>query len=93
MMKKQTELTFVMTLNAESLDTLLEPYEGTSILNSNQTKEVKIRSLRTKIATRMDIYKNWLLIVDNVENLKLVAKLLLKRTRWNDGQVLITTQE
>ena len=104
-MKKQTELTFVMTLNAASLDTLLESYEDfahradipedtvTSILNSNQTIEEKIRSLRTKIATRMEIYKNWLLIVDNVVNLKLVSTLLPERTRWNGGQVLITTQE
>ena len=104
-MKKHTGLTFVMTLNAESLDTLLESYEDfarltdisddtiMSILISNQTKEMKIRSLRTKIATRMDIYENWLLIVDNVENLKLVSRLLPERTIWNGGQVLITTQE
>ena len=104
-MKNQPELTFVMTLNAASLDTLLESYEDfahrtdipgdiiTSILNSNLTTEGKIQRLRAKIATRMEIYKNWLLIVDNVENLKLVSKLLPERTKWNGGQVLITTQE
>ena len=106
-MKKQNELTFVMTLNAESLDTLLQSYEDfarrtdipddiiTSILNTNQTKDGKIRSLRTKIAARMEIYKNWLVIVDNVVDVKLVSPLLPERIndKWNGGQVLITTQE
>ena len=106
-MKKQNELTFVITLNAESLDTLLESYEDfarhtdihqntiTGILDSNQTTEVKIRNLRTKIATRIEIYKNWLVIVDNVEDVKLVSPLLPERRndKWKGGQVLITTQE
>ena len=105
--KKQNELTFVMTLNAESLDTILESYEDfarytdipeniiTSILDLNQTTEVKIRNLRTKIATRIEIYKNWLVIVDNVEDVKLMSPLLPERRndKWKGGQVLITTQE
>ena len=96
-----------MTLNAASLDTLLESYKHfarltdipkdtvTTILNSNQTTEEKIRSLRTETAARMEIYKNWLVIVDNVENLKLVSTLLPERRndKWKGGQVLITTQE
>ena len=83
-MKKQTGLTFVMTVNAKNPESLLQSYEDfarrlnctetvvASIFNSDQTTEVKIRQLRTQITTRINNYKSWLIIVDNVEDLNLV---------------------
>ena len=88
-----------MTLNAESLDTLLESYEDfarrtdipedviTSIVDSNQTTEVKILSLRMKTDTSMEISKNWIVILDNVENLKLVSSLLPADREMTSGRV------
>ena len=106
-MKKQTGLTFVMTLNAKNPESLLQSYEEfarrlncsetvvDSIFNSNQTTEVKIRQLRTQITTRINNYKSWLIIVDNVEDLNHVSSLLpeLGSEEWKGGQVLVTTQD
>ena len=106
-MKKQTELTFVMTLNAKNPKSLLQSYDDfarrlnctdtvvASIFNSNQTTEVKIRQLRTQITTRINNYKSWLIIVDNVEDLNLMSSLLpeLGSEEWKGGQVLVTTQD
>ncbi|CAB3979671.1 Kinesin light chain [Paramuricea clavata] len=106
--QNQSALTFVMTINGKSLATLLESYKDftrrlncvesivSNIISSKETtKEEKIRLLRTQICTRIKTYKSWLIIVDNVEDLKLVTSLLpqLKDEEWNGGQVLITTQD
>ena len=106
-MKKQTGLTFVMTVNAKNPESLLQSYEDfarrlnctdtvvAGIFNSNQTTEVKIRQLRTQITTRINNYKSWLIIVDNVEDLNIVSSLLpeLGSEEWKGGQVLVTTQD
>ena len=97
----------VMTWKAQNLNTLLESYEDfarrlkctdnvlTNIINSTQTTEVKIRHLRTQIASRIKSYTSWLLIVDNVDNLQAVSPLLpqIRNEEWKGGQVLITTQD
>ena len=105
--KDQSVSIFVMTLNAKNLITLLESYEDfarrlyctenvvTTIVSSMQTTEVKIRHLRTQIASRIKSYKSWLVIVDNVDNLNLVSPLLpqIRNEEWKGGQILITTQD
>ena len=107
MTKIHSGFTFVMTLNAKNLNTLLESYEDfarrlkctdnvlTSIVSSAKTIEVKIRHLRTQIASRIKCYTSWLLIVDNVDNLQAVSPLLpqIRNEEWKGGQVLITTQD
>ena len=102
---------FVMTLKAGSIQDTLESYADfarrvdcddsiiINIINSNRTKaEMKIQSLKTEIAKVLNNVKKkntWLLIVDNVVNLKEISLFLpqLEDEDWHGGQVLITTQD
>ena len=99
---------FVMTLNAESQDTLLESYVSfarrlkcpeyamTNNLNSKDlTTEKKITSLKTLIGTRVELYSSWLLVVDNVTSISRVHVQLPESGNelWIRGQLLITTQD
>ena len=102
----QTEATFVMTLDGQDLNSLLYSYEDfcrrlncnesvlQSILNSSKPTDEKIKDLRSQITTRIKNWKNWWILVDNVENLKLISPLLPQRGDkvWNNGQVILTTQ-
>ena len=98
----------VMTLNAASPDSLLESYASfvrqlrcpeyavTNTLNSRDIKiEEKIANLKTLVATKIDLYTTWLLVVDNVSSMSWVHAYLPERgnEQWSNGQVLITTQE
>ncbi|KAJ7350953.1 hypothetical protein OS493_037640 [Desmophyllum pertusum] len=99
---------FVMTLNAESLDTLQESYFSfarqlkcpeyavTNILNSKDLKiEEKIVNLKTLIGTKIGSYTSWLLVVDNVKSTSEMHVHLPKtgNEQWARGQLLITTQD
>ena len=99
---------FVMTLNAASRDSLLESYAlmarqlrcpeyaVTNTLNSRDIKiEEKIANLKTLVATKIDLYTTWLLVVDNVSCMFWVCAYLPERgnEQWSNGQVLITTQD
>ena len=98
----------VMTLNAASPDSLLESYASfvrqvrcpeyavTNTLNSRDIKiEEKIANLKTLLATKIDLYTTWLLLVDNVSSMSWVHAYLPERgnEQWSNGQVLITTQD
>ena len=98
----------VMTLNAASPDSLLESYASfvrqlrcpeyavTNTLNSRHIKiEEKIANLKTLVATKIDLYTTWLLVVDNVSSMSWVHAYLPERgnEQWSNGQVLITTQD
>ena len=101
-----TETTYVMTLNAKDLDTLLYSYEEfgrhlnckedvlVSIMNSSKTKAEKIKNLRSQITTRIRNWTRWWIIVDNVEDLYIVSPLLpqMGDVVWNNGQIILTTQ-
>ena len=99
---------FVMTLNAESYDTLLESYTSfarrlkcpeyavTNTLNSKDlTTEKKITNLKSLISTKIELYNSWLLVVDNVTSISLVHSHLPEsgNKQWAKGQLLITTQD
>ena len=102
---------FVMTLKAGSIQDTLESYADfarrvhcddsiiINIINSNRTKAgMKIQSFKTEIAKVLNNVKKkntWLLIVDNVVNLKQISLFLpqLEDEDWHGGQVLITTQD
>ena len=99
---------FVMTLNAESLDTLLKSYFSfarhlkcpeyavTNILQSKDLKiEEKIIHLKSLISTRVTSYTSWLLVADNVKSISQVQIHLPGpgNEQWARGQLLITTQE
>ena len=99
---------FVMTLNAESQDTLLESYVSfarrlkcpefavTNTLNCKDlTTEEKITNLKTLISTKIELYTSWLLVVDNVTSISRVHVHLPEsgNEQWSNGQLLITTQD
>ena len=99
---------FVMTLNAESQDTLLESYVSfarrlkcpefavTTTLNCKDwTTEEKITNLKTLISTKIELYTSWLLVVDNVTSISRVHVHLPEsgNEQWANGQLLITTQD
>ena len=100
--------TFVMTLNAENSETLLESYvvfarhcrcpeyAVTNTLNSTDLcADEKIRSLKTLIGARISYYTSWLLVVDNVINVSQIHGHLPDAgdEQWVRGQLLITTQD
>jgi len=99
---------FVMTLNAESLDTLLESYVSfarhlkcpecavTSIRNSKDLKtEEKIANLKTLISIKVELFTSWLLIVDNVTSVSRVHAYFPEsgNEQCLRGQIVITTQD
>ena len=101
-------ISFVMTLNAESSETLLESYASFarhckcphySVTNNTNSKylstDEKIASLKTLISTKIGLYTSWLLVVDNVTNLSHVHTYLPDsgNQQWERGQLLITTQD
>ena len=99
---------FVMTLNAESVDTLLESYISfarqmkcseyavTNIHTSKDLKiEEKINSLISLISTKIGRYVSWLLVADNVKSLSQMHALFPQQghEQWARGQLVITTQD
>ena len=99
---------FVMTLNAENLESLLESYFSlarklscpaytiTSTENSKDLNhEEKIAIIKDLIATKIHLYSSWLLVIDNVRNLARMGQFLPERgnKQWGKGQLLITTQD
>ena len=99
---------FVMTLNAQSLDSLLESYVSfarhlncseyavTSTLNDKDLKtEGMIANIKSLISTKVELYSSWLLVVDNVVSLSGMNPHLPETgdTHWCKGQLLITSQD
>ena len=102
----QANTAYVMTLDAKNLDSLLYSYEyfcrrlncnedvREKVMNSSKPKEEKIKELRSQIMTRIRNWKLWWIIVDNVEDLKLISPLLpqIGDKIWNNGQIIVTIQ-
>ena len=103
-----TNTAFVMTLNAESLDSLLESfvsfarllkcseYAVTNTLSCKDSgTEEKIANLKTLVSTKVELYTSWLLVVDNVSSIPQVSVHLPEagNEQWLGGQMLITTQD
>ncbi|CAH3169896.1 unnamed protein product, partial [Porites lobata] len=101
-------LTFVATLNTETLDSLVESYsrlarhlgitEYTLTNLETSTKgnpREKIQYLKRVIYPKTKQFSNWLIIADNVVDLSLVCRDLppTGSEEWGHGQVLITTQD
>ena len=106
--REVTNTAFVMTLNAESLDSLLESfasfarllkcseYAVTNTLSSKDSEiEEKITNLKTLVSTKVEHYTSWLLVVDNVTSIPQVSVHLPEpgNEQWLGGQMLITTQD
>ncbi|XP_031549155.1 uncharacterized protein LOC116286717 isoform X2 [Actinia tenebrosa] len=103
-----THLKFVFTFNASTFDTLLGSYVDfaarlncdedsvTRIATSKDLRpEKKIESMKSLINPKVQIYSSWLIIVDNVNDLKSVSKYLPQagEKTSGDGQILVTTQD
>ncbi|XP_073259113.1 uncharacterized protein [Porites lutea] len=99
---------FVMTLNAASLDSLLESYASFarhlkcpdySIVETLSSKDLtvdeKITSLKMLVAVKITCYTSWLLVVDNVTTMSSVHVHLpqFNSKAWERGHLLITTQD
>ena len=99
---------FVMTINAASLDSLLESYANFarqlkcpdySVMQTLSYKEWsigdKISHLKMLIEAKISHYTSWLMIVDNVTTLSSVRVHLPQsgNEAWARGQLLITTQD
>ena len=99
---------FVMTLNAASLDSLLESYASfarhlkcpdysivETLSSKDSTVDEKITSLKMLVAVKITCYTSWLLVVDNVTTLSSVHVHLpqFENEAWARGQLLITTQD
>ena len=100
--------TFVMTLNAESEQSMLDSYKkfaravgvteyslaSISGGDSKLTKEEQISHLKTLVSAKVQNYSSWLLIFDNVEELVSLRGCWPEEEGWGDcGQVLVTTQD
>ena len=102
----EAEATFVMTLNAKDLNTLLHCYEDfcrrlncsesilINVINSCKPNNEKIKDLRSLIESRIKNWKRWWIIVDNVEDLEDISPLLPQMGDgvWSNGQIILTTQ-
>ena len=102
------ELIFVATLNTESVETLADSYltlakhlqmteyalKELESLKSEKPLEA-IQQLHRFIIPKASKFTQWLIIVDNVIDLRLVRGLLPQTgsVEWGHGQVLITTQD
>ena len=99
---------FVMTLNAENLESLLASYLSlarkiscpaytiTATENSKDLNiEEKVAIIKDLITTKIHLYSSWFLVIDNVTNLARMGQFLPKRgdEHWSKGQLLITTQD
>ena len=99
---------FVMTLNAASLDSLLESYASfarhlkcpdysivETLSSKDSTVDEKITSLKMLVAVKITCYTSWLLVVDNVTSMSSVHVHLpqFENEAWARGQLLITTQD
>ena len=99
---------FVMTLNAENLESLLESYfslarkvscPAYTITFTENSKDLnaeqKIAIIKDLIATKIHLYSSWFLVIDNVTNLARMGQFLPERgnEQWGKGQLLITTQD
>ena len=105
---KSKSLTFVATLNAESLETLRDSYfslakklgvseyaiSKLAIAELESADEI-IRHLQRLIRQNTNLFYSWLMVADNVEDLLLVRSFLPQTgcKDWGRGQVLITTQD
>ena len=106
--EQNNDLIFVATLNTESIETLVDSYltlgrhlgiteyalKGLESLKEEKPIEA-IKQLHRLILPKTSKFTKWLIIADNVIDLRLVRELLPQTgsKEWGHGQVLITTQD
>ena len=105
--KIQDATSFVMTLNAANLDSLLESYTSLArqlkcpehlvieVLTSKDWKvEEKITQLKMIVAEKINLYTSWLIVVDNVTSMSSVFNFLPRfgHNTWEKGQTNYNTR-
>ena len=106
--KQNNDLIFVATLNMESIDKLCDSYlalgrhlgiteyalKGLESIKQEKPIEA-IKQVHRLILPKTSKFTRWLIIADNVIDLRLVRDLLPQTgsKEWGHGQVLITTQD
>ena len=106
--EKNDDLIFAATLNTESVETLADSYltlgrhlgiteyalKGLESIKEQKPIEA-IKQLHRLILPKTSKFTRWLIIADNVIDLRLVRDLLPQTgsKEWGHGQVLITTQD
>ena len=106
--KQNNDLIFVATLNTESIGKLADSYltlgrhlgvteyalKGLESIKEEKPSEA-IKQLHRLILPKTNKFTKWLIIADNVIDLRLVRDLLPQTgsKEWGHGQVLITTQD
>ena len=106
--EQNDDLIFAATLNTESIETLVDSYltlgrylgiTEYALTSLDSLKKVKpieaIKQLHRLILPKTSKFTKWLIIADNVIDLRLVRDLLPQTgsKEWGHGQVLITTQD
>ena len=107
-LREDEGLTFVSTLNAETLDSLADSYFNlakqlgvTEYALTNLATSTKVDSNETVqhlmrfISPKVKQFSAWLIIMDNVVDLSLVRSYLppTASEEWGHGQVLVATQD
>ena len=97
---------FVMSLNAESSDSLLESFTSFAqqikcseievnkiLVSEDETSDEKIIRLKNLIQERIHLYATWLLVIDNVTGVRSIPLPEAGNALWKTGQMLITTRD
>ncbi|XP_073231157.1 uncharacterized protein [Porites lutea] len=107
-LREDEGLTFVSTLNAETLDSLADSYFNLAkqlgvteyalanlATSKRDSSSETMQHLMRFISPKVKQFSAWLIIVDNVVDLSLVRSYLppTASEEWGHGQVLITTQD
>ena len=101
-------LSFIMTLNAEKIETLLDTYIlfarrlqcseysiSVTIAARDMETEEKIKYIRSLVSVKVQSSPRWLILIDNVANISSTLDLLPQQgsNEWLGGQLLVTTQD
>jgi len=103
----QDKRIFVMTLNAESEESMLNSYKkfarelgiteySLSTITGADSKlkpDEKIAHLKTLVSAKVQNYSSWLLVFDNANDLKSIRGYFPDEDWGGCGQVLVTTQD
>ena len=99
---------FVMLLNAESSESLLESYTSFSqqikcseteinkiLVSEEITSDKKITMLKILIEERIHLYSTWLLVIDNVTDFRGIRESVpeVGNPQWKMGQMIITIRD
>ncbi|XP_046862837.1 uncharacterized protein LOC124456435 [Xenia sp. Carnegie-2017] len=98
---------FVMTIDGKNEESLIrtycelgyrlncDKYMIEKFENENCSITDKVKNLRSLLSTRLKLWQNWLIIVDNVVQLGKISSLLpqVGDPMWRNGQIIVTIQD